>query len=624
MNHNPLHLSVQDLAATPGLKSLPDATLLDLLECSASHRLKAGQILFKAGDEYHERVYLMAGGILCVERTGGRMERPPVGYLVGLSGYFSRGAYAVTAVALNDVRLGVIEHADLEALERRHGELADAFNRLIGRTLRQRRSRNIQDNGLLNQHASQLMSSPVLTCPATTTTREAVHMMDQHGHGSLVIEASDGDHHQVTYKSLARHLTEQPVDAANDPVTAAQQELPAVEANEPIWRVQDLQMHSGAKHVLVTQAGKPAGIISQTDLAHLLSSPQLQLAAKIRGCRNFKELRGCYEDMAEFAAANLESHRYAHEAVQSLSAAHLSVQQRCIDLTLAQMRDEGLGPPPAPYALIIMGSGGRREMLLDPDQDNGLILSDEAADNLQARSWFKQFCARANSNLDACGYILCPGNIMANNPNYHKTFSEWEHQIRHIAQRPNEKAARWSNITFDFNTLYGDADLTRALRNSSFETLHERPRLLQFMVDDDAQGRAPIGWFNRLLTHEDQGGREIVDIKRNGLRIVVNAARILSLHSRIASCHTHDRISALVRCGVLSQDHGATILEAYDELLEILLNHQIRQRRAGQAPDKYVAPHELLQPERESLRVAMRAVQRFQEKLQDTIGHAGQ
>jgi len=286
------------------------------------------------------------------------------------------------------------------------------------------------------------------------------------------------------------------------------------------------------------------------------------------------------------------------------------------------LQSEGLGPAPAPYALIIMGSGGRREMLLDPDQDNGLILDDGAADDGPVNDWFKVFCERVNQHLDRSGYILCPGKIMANNPKYHKTLSQWQQQIRHIAQRPTEKAARWSNIIFDFETLYGDANLTRTLRNSVLEILDEQPRLMQFMVNDDAQGRAPLGWFNRLLTHEDPAGREIVDIKRNGLRIVVNAARILALNSRIATCNTHDRISALIRTGILSRDHGATIEAAHDELLEILLNHQIRQRRAGRVPDKNVAPGELLQPERESLRVAMRAVQRFQEKLQDTIGHS--
>ena len=71
------------------------------------------------------------------------------------------------------------------------------------------------------------------------------------------------------------------------------------------------------------------------------------------------------------------------------------------------------------------------------------------------------------------------------------------------------------------------------------------------------------------------------------------------------------------------RDFGATVSAAYDELLDILLSHQIAQWRGGEALDKEVAPESLPAPAREALRVAMRAVKRFQELLQDEIGRTG-
>jgi len=140
------------------------------------------------------------------------------------------------------------------------------------------------------------------------------------------------------------------------------------------------------------------------------------------------------------------------------------------------------------------------------------------------------------------------------------------------------------------------------------------------MMEDDAQGRAPINWFNRLVTVDRPDGAEVVDVKRNGMRIVANAARILALNNGIVACNTSDRIDALVRKGALSEDFGATVSAAYDELLDILLMHQLDQRRQGVPLDKEVSPHDLPAPAREALRIAMRAVKRFQEHLQGEFG----
>ena len=37
-----------------------------------------------------------------------------------------------------------------------------------------------------------------------------------------------------------------------------------------------------------------------------------------------------------------------------------------------------LGPPPAPYCWIVLGSEGRREQTFKTDQDNALIYADPA------------------------------------------------------------------------------------------------------------------------------------------------------------------------------------------------------------------------------------------------------
>ncbi|MDH3948585.1 MAG: DUF294 nucleotidyltransferase-like domain-containing protein, partial [Gammaproteobacteria bacterium] len=266
---------------------------------------------------------------------------------------------------------------------------------------------------------------------------------------------------------------------------------------------------------------------------------------------------------------------------------------------------------------------GRREMLLTPDQDNGLIIDDKPGDlNDKEKHWFETFANELNINLDKAGYILCPGDIMARNPMFHKTLSQWRQQISHMARQPNNKSARWGNIVFDFTTLYGDDFLTRKLREHLLKELQSNDNLLGYMVEDDAEGRPPLGFFNQLLTMEDEDHKGKIDIKRNGLRLIADAARIYALHAGLTETNTRERLKTLVHVGILNRDLVESILAAFDELLHLLIAHQIEQVEQGEVPDKFITPDLLSWQTRSVLRVSMRAIKRLQDQLQGQFGRS--
>jgi CBS domain-containing protein len=613
-------LPVATLRATPGLQEVPDEALAALCAAARSRQLADGEALFSAGDEFRSEIYLLAKGAIEIRRVAGRVERPDPGYFLGLSGYLAEAPYASTAVALGPATVGVLGDADLNRLERAHPALFDAINRLIAIGLRERSAAAAPVSGALAEPVRSVMSTPLSTCSADAPLRAAIGSMAEADVGSLVVLDEAGQPAGLlTHRSVAATLLQGTVDPDTSRARDAVREATTISASSPVWKAQDLLERRHIKHLIVMEDGRPAGLLSQTDLVRLLASRRGGFAARVGEAENIEALARQREEIGALAVDALDTNRRARLAVRTLSECHLAIQRRCIELTLA-----AAGEPPLPFAFIIMGSGGRREMMLDPDQDNGLIITDSPDyERADVRSWFDGFADSVNRNLATVGYRLCPGDIMARNPAYRHTLSQWREKIARLARSPNDKAARWSNIVFDFTTQFGEDDLTRALRAHLHEVLAKKPLLLQHMVDDDAQGRAPINWFNRLVTTGERDGRETVDVKRNGLRIVANAARILALRARVSHSNTSDRIGALVRRGVLTADFGATVSAAYDELLDILLSHQISQWKSGDALDKEVAPESLPAPAREALRVSMRAVKRFQEVLQDEIGRTG-
>ena len=58
------------------------------------------------------------------------------------------------------------------------------------------------------------------------------------------------------------------------------------------------------------------------------------------------------------------------------------------------------------------------EQTLVTDQDNALIMEGP-------KEAFLEFADRVNRDLDACGFPLCKGDIMARNPRWCLTLQEW-------------------------------------------------------------------------------------------------------------------------------------------------------------------------------------------------------
>ncbi|NJL59471.1 MAG: hypothetical protein HC887_07310 [Desulfobacteraceae bacterium] len=78
------------------------------------------------------------------------------------------------------------------------------------------------------------------------------------------------------------------------------------------------------------------------------------------------------------------------------------------------MRAEGLGPPPADYCWINMGSAARYEQTFGTDQDNALIYADVSEKKRnKTYSYFEKFAEKVINNLAKCGFDKCEDNIMA-------------------------------------------------------------------------------------------------------------------------------------------------------------------------------------------------------------------
>ncbi len=120
--------------------------------------------------------------------------------------------------------------------------------------------------------------------------------------------------------------------------------------------------------------------------------------------------------------------------------------QRIIELVRNRHRWERIS-----WCWLAFGSEGRLEQTFATDQDNGLIFESHGdARPSEVRAKLLPFAREVNEALDACGYPLCKGNVMASNPELCLSVAEWKAKMEGWLHNSEPKALLDASICFDF------------------------------------------------------------------------------------------------------------------------------------------------------------------------------
>src|SRR3546814_3145603 len=75
--------------------------------------------------------------------------------------------------------------------------------------------------------------------------------------------------------------------------------------------------------------------------------------------------------------------------------------------------------------MLILGSGGRGESLLSPDQDNAIIHAGSTEDD----GWYARAGERIAALLDDAGIPYCKGGVMAKNTGWRGNQGQWRSRV---------------------------------------------------------------------------------------------------------------------------------------------------------------------------------------------------
>ena len=379
-----------------------------------------------------------------------------------------------------------------------------------------------------------------------------------------------------------------------------------------------MRRHALRHMPVVDRAGRLAGILYLHEALAAASEGLMRQIDRLtpeRPGEPMKEVKAAQVDLAEELFAD---HLPAPEIQQLLTRINNDMYRRIGESALKSMAMEGWGDLPVSAATIVMGSGGRGENYLFPDQDNGFVIA-QYPDGEHARvdAFFLELAERMCRDLNEVGIPYCNGYCMAVNPLWRKTLPQWVAQIGQWTRKGSLVAVRLADIFFDFQPVWGEDELARELRRAVTGLVRDNRAFLWQMYRDKLEHNVVLGLFGGFVTERDNRDyRGQVNLKYTGTLPLVSGIRLLALREGVEETSTLQRIRVLAEQGVLDGGERDRLSEAFRVITDVLLRRQIADFQAGRRVSYYVDPESLGKRERAALLDALRAVHALRKRAQ--------
>lgn len=362
------------------------------------------------------------------------------------------------------------------------------------------------------------------------------------------------------------------------------------------------------QHLAVTDhAGRVTGIVRSRDLVQFPNYGPLVLTREVSQAANAAEVAAACRRAPELARALLNAGAQPQRVTRMLSAVCDAAVERLVALAEAK-----LGPPPAPYVFLGLGSLGREEPVLSSDQDNALIYADVADDTGTVQRYFRELGTLVCRWLDEAGYPYCPGEVMAQNPRWCQPLAVWRRYFADWIQRAEPQQLLEFSIFFDFRPVAGASELARELRAHVAALLSQRPAFFLYLSQEVSAYKPPVGLFGRILRGGEAGGQFNV---KDAVAPLVASTRLYALREGVEATNTVERLTELMESGVFSQGSHDETLAAYMTLTRLRLEHQAAALDTGQPPDNIISRRRLTPTEETLLNRALAQIAAVQERV---------
>ncbi|ABV36930.1 nucleotidyltransferase [Shewanella sediminis HAW-EB3] len=590
----------------PPFDQLPEDALIEVSKSVEISYYRADSMIIEFADKIHDLFMVRSGVVEIYRRTGELYNRLDQGGLFGQMGLLTNNKVRFPAKSIKDTLLYCIPQNIFEEFCERYETFADFVEVEGSIRLQQAVEDNSDDaNSLTTSKVKTLLSGEPVMLPITTTIQNVAKIMSEENVSAAIINdptlADEGGNSFVgiiTERDLCAKVIAQGLDVDTQVVEVMSTELISLDHNAYIFEAMLLMLRYNVHHLPILKNKQPIGLIEVSDIIRYESQNSLLFVSSIFQQNSIEDLIMLSNQLKDCFVRMINEDANSHMVGRAMSEIGRSFKQRLLELA-----EEKLGPPPVPYCFLALGSMARDEQLIVTDQDNAIILDNEYQESLHG-DYFKALATYVCDGLAACGYTYCTGDIMATNPEYRKTQSQWEACFADWIENPNPQALLNSSIFFDLNGVYGRPKWAEQLNAFILRKAKKNNRFLACLARNALNRTPPLGFFKDFVMEKDGRHNNSINLKRRGTAPLADLIRVHALAIGSQSQNSFDRLEDIIEAGILPPSKGKDLQHAMEFISLVRIRHQALDIESEQEPDNNIEPENMSDFERRNLKDA--------------------
>ena len=451
-----------------------------------------------------------------------------------------------------------------------------------------------------------IMTSPPAAVDPQTSLRDVLSLLMHEKISSVFVRAESSGKPDgiITERDLLRLIDADPDNAlARSAGEVAIRPLIAVTETDYAYRAISRLKIDRLRHLAVVDAaGSLVGAVTSRDLLGQRAGDSISMGDEIEHAQSPEDLGTVWAKLSMIALGLISEEVDPRDIATIISNELRGLTRQACVIAERELLEAGKGAPPTPYAMIVLGSGGRGESLLAMDQDNAIVYQ-EGDPGGPEDQWLKALGQRVSDILNAVGVVYCKGGIMAANAEWRMSMNAWRASISGWIGRSKPEDILHTDIFFDSSPVHGERELANIIRDEALKLAAGSKNFLQLLAHNASDVDVPLGWFGRFQLKE---GR--VDLKMGGIMPIFSAARVLALRHQISARATPERLEA-ARPHMPDEVHILNnLIDAHKVILGAILEQQLRDIDRGVPPGNAVAPKELSGANLDALKWAVEQV----------------
>ncbi|MDD2732930.1 MAG: putative nucleotidyltransferase substrate binding domain-containing protein [Desulfuromonadaceae bacterium] len=446
---------------------------------------------------------------------------------------------------------------------------------------------------------------PVVTCAPDLGLIEMARLMMANNISGIVVVTDEKPVGIVSLRDLRNLIAE--VTGSIETLTVRdvmKTSLITIHSSDYLFKAIFLMAkHNIHRLIVVDESETLTGVITDADLMRIQTSSPLYLVQEIEAAGSIEQLRTLGQKMTGMLRYALKINADTPSLIQLIAHFNDALTQRLIYI-LDRSHDIRL---PSGAAYLSLGSEGRQEQTLRTDQDSAIVYRDDLSsdDIVKAR----RFAGHIVSALETIGVPLCPGNMMASNPEWCHSLSEWKQLLEHWINRPDPDATVHFGVFQDLRVMHGDVSFEAELREFICECTRRNAIFFPSMARNIVRFKPPLGMFGRFQVEKKGDQRGKLDLKKGGLFALTRGVSLIALEAGITGGTTWSKLERLNYLHVVSDRDLETLCDAFTYLVKMRLSKQLIAMASGKPVDNYVDPMVLMDRDRDQLRDAFKGVE---------------